>query len=93
MSALDQSLDGNNCQPPQVLDLFLDIMSSKPRGRGIHKRGRGLKTRRAAIAAKQTAAATTKAQAPAATVKPVVANVDPASLFDQGSKIIVSNLV
>ena len=94
MSALDQSLDGNSLQPPRPLSLlFLEIMSSKPRSRGIRKRGRGLKTRRAAIAAKQTAAATTKAQAPAATVKPVVANVDPASLFDQGSKIIVSNLV
>ena len=68
-------------------------MSSNPRGRGIRKRGRAPRTKRGAIAAKQAAAPTTTAKTPAKTAMPVVANVDPASLFHQGSKIIVSNLV
>jgi hypothetical protein len=70
----------------------LDIISSKPRNRGIRKGKRGLRVNRAAAAqvtARQQQPTTSKAAAPGA-----AATIDPtASVFEQGSKIIVSNLV
>ena len=69
----------------------LDIISSKPRNRGIRKGRRGhLRVNRAAASrvASRQQPATNQAGIPAATVTP-----DPTSVFDQGSKIIVSNLV
>jgi hypothetical protein len=92
MSALDQSLDGILAPPrPTSADVRLEIMSAKPRGRGIRKRGRGMRGRRPVVAPRQPAAAATAPRAPALIAKPAAG--DPSSLFEQGSKIILSNLV
>jgi hypothetical protein len=67
-------------------------MLSKPRGKGIRKRGRALRPRRAAVATRQATAATTTAKAPSTPAMPA-ANDPTALIFEQGSKIIISNLV
>lgn len=96
MSSLDKSLDGilaPTAPPaPSSADRRIEIMSAKPRGRGIRKRGRGvnIKGRRAVVAPRQPAAAAIP-RAPAATNRPRAG--DPSTLFEQGSKIILSNLV
>jgi THO complex subunit 4 len=76
MTSLDQSLD--------------DIISAKPRNRGIRKGRRGLRVNKAlANAAPRQTTNKTSASNGKAAAAPAV---DATSVFDQGSKIIVSNL-
>jgi hypothetical protein len=78
MSTLDQSLD--------------DIISTKPRNRGIRKGRRGLRTIKPAT----TRPARPVQQPQAARTHPASQGVqtnNANSVFDQGSKMIVSNLV
>jgi hypothetical protein len=69
----------------------LDIISAKPRNRGIRKGRRGLRVNKAlANAAPRQTTTKTSASTGKAAAAPAV---DATSVFDQGSKIIVSNLV
>jgi len=80
-NALDQSLD--------------DIISSKPRNRGIRKgrRGGALRVNKAAaVAARRPAATSSAATAVVTATAGQVAQQNASAIFDQGSKIIVSNL-
>jgi hypothetical protein len=93
MSSLDQSLDGILTLSPIPLTI-LDIISAKPRNRGIRKGRRGLRVNKALAnaATRQTTTKTPATTGKAATTAAAPA-VDATSVFDQGSKIIVSNLV
>ena len=70
-----------------------DIISSKAGNRGIRKGRRGLRVNKALANAATRAVSTASATASRKAATTAAPAVDPASVFDQGSKIIVSNLV
>jgi len=98
-NALDQSLDGCHplaslrCRRTRYAD-FADIISSKPRNRGIRKgrRGGALRVNKVAAAAARRPAGN-GAGAAAGQQLNQNAQQSATAIFDQGSKIIVSNLV
>lgn len=87
-SSLDQSLDGLTTIWPVLI--ITDIISAKPRNRGIRKGRRVLRVNKAAVKAQAAKPQTRPARSAQRTVP---APDEAANLFEQGSKIIVSNLV